>query len=116
MTRQIGIFGAAGFGREVAEILQRQLATQRQDARVVFVERDASESVNGLAVVSEAAFLADRTPRDFIVAIADGAILPLGGIIDNSGSMRDKRAKVKKDINLAFGSELIEEKSYKDYQ
>jgi hypothetical protein len=28
----------------------------------------------------------------------------------------DKRAKVKKDINLTFGSELIEEKSYKDYQ
>jgi hypothetical protein len=28
----------------------------------------------------------------------------------------DKRAKVKKDINLAFGSELIEEKSYKEYQ
>ena len=28
----------------------------------------------------------------------------------------DKRATVKKDINLAFGSELIEEKSYKNYQ
>jgi hypothetical protein len=28
----------------------------------------------------------------------------------------DERAKAKKDINLAFGSELIEEKSYKDYQ
>ena len=28
----------------------------------------------------------------------------------------DKRATVKKDINLAFGSELIEDKSYKDYQ
>lgn len=28
----------------------------------------------------------------------------------------DKRAAVKKDINLAFGSELIEEKSYKNYQ
>jgi len=28
----------------------------------------------------------------------------------------DKRAKVKKEINLAFGSELIEEKSYKEYQ
>jgi hypothetical protein len=28
----------------------------------------------------------------------------------------DKRAAVKKDINLAFGSELVEEKSYKDYQ
>lgn len=28
----------------------------------------------------------------------------------------DKRAAVKKDINIAFGSELIEEKSYKDYQ
>lgn len=27
----------------------------------------------------------------------------------------DKRAAVKKDINLAFGSELIEEKSYRDY-
>jgi len=28
----------------------------------------------------------------------------------------DKRANAKKEINLAFGSELIEEKSYKDYQ
>lgn len=28
----------------------------------------------------------------------------------------DKRAATKKDINLAFGSELIEEKSYRDYQ
>ena len=28
----------------------------------------------------------------------------------------DKRAAVKKDINLAFDSELIEEKSYKNYQ
>ncbi len=28
----------------------------------------------------------------------------------------DQRAKVKKDINIAFGSELTEEKSYKDYQ
>jgi tRNA A37 threonylcarbamoyladenosine dehydratase len=28
----------------------------------------------------------------------------------------DQRAKIKKDINLAFGSELIEEKSYKEYQ
>lgn len=28
----------------------------------------------------------------------------------------DKRAAVKKDINLTFGSELIEEKSYKNYQ
>lgn len=28
----------------------------------------------------------------------------------------DKRANTKKDINLAFGSELVEEKSYKDYQ
>lgn len=28
----------------------------------------------------------------------------------------DKRAAVKKDINLAFGSELVEEKSYQNYQ
>lgn len=28
----------------------------------------------------------------------------------------DQRAAVKKEINLAFGSELIEEKSYKKYQ
>jgi hypothetical protein len=28
----------------------------------------------------------------------------------------DQRAKVKKDINLAFGSALIEEKSYQNYQ
>lgn len=28
----------------------------------------------------------------------------------------DKRAAIKKDINLAFGSELVEEKSYQNYQ
>lgn len=28
----------------------------------------------------------------------------------------DKRAAIKKEINLAFGSELIEEKSYKEYR
>lgn len=28
----------------------------------------------------------------------------------------DQRAKIKKDINLAFGSELIEEKSYQSYR
>ncbi|MGN0921108.1 MAG: DUF6165 family protein [Cellvibrio sp.] len=28
----------------------------------------------------------------------------------------DKRASAKKDINIAFGSELVEEKSYRDYQ
>lgn len=28
----------------------------------------------------------------------------------------DKRASSKKAINLAFGSELVEEKSYRDYQ
>lgn len=28
----------------------------------------------------------------------------------------DKRAEIKKDINLLTGSELIEEKSYKDYK
>ena len=27
----------------------------------------------------------------------------------------DRRAKIKKDINLLSGSELIEEKSYKQY-
>ena len=28
----------------------------------------------------------------------------------------DKRAEIKKDINLLTGSELVEEKSYKDYK
>lgn len=28
----------------------------------------------------------------------------------------DKRAAIKKDINIAFGSALVEEKSYKNYQ
>lgn len=28
----------------------------------------------------------------------------------------DQRAATKKEINLAFGSELVEEKSYKDYR
>lgn len=27
----------------------------------------------------------------------------------------DKRAKIKKDINVAFGSDLVEEKSYQNY-
>ena len=28
----------------------------------------------------------------------------------------DERAEIKKDINLLTGSELVEEKSYKDYK
>ncbi|OOY11995.1 hypothetical protein BMG00_13060 [Thioclava marina] len=74
MGRLIGIFGTAGFGREVLPIVQRQLDHVSPEDELVFVSPLPKSPVNGVPVIAEADFLADSRARGFVIAIADTAI------------------------------------------
>lgn len=74
MGRLIGIFGAAGFAREVAPLVRAQLAQAEPEAEIVFVDRNGGDHVNGHAVMAEGDFLGLDRPRGFTVAIADGSV------------------------------------------
>lgn len=72
MKALVGIFGASGFAREVLPILRQHLGRTEQDEfEIVFVDRLAAESVNGIAVIAEADFLSRSGDRSFVLAIAD---------------------------------------------
>ncbi|MDO8982381.1 acetyltransferase [Cypionkella sp.] len=72
--RLIGVFGAAGFGREVMPLLRKQYAAAEPQAQFVFVERSAAPDQNGVPVMAETEFLASPRAKAFVLAIADGEI------------------------------------------
>ena len=74
MGRLVGVFGTAGFAREVMPLLRRQLASSGADEELVFVAPTAEAPVNGVRVMEEEQFLASAQERAFTVAIADGSI------------------------------------------
>ena len=74
MGRIVGVFGTAGFAREVIPLVRRQLAESHPDDDLIFVSPTAEAPVNGIPVVAEKEFLASRKERAFTVAIADGKI------------------------------------------
>lgn len=70
-----GVFGAGGFGREVMPLARDNLAAMGSpgERELVFVVDQPTQAVvNGHAVMSTEAFLADPRPRHFNVAVADG--------------------------------------------
>jgi len=71
--RQIAIVGAGGFGREVLAVLEEQVARTAalHGARICFVD-DAKEgqTINGVEVLSAAAYAALEGERQFVVAIS----------------------------------------------
>lgn len=73
MKPLVGIFGASGFAKEVLPILRQHLA-RAGDAEIVFVDRSASEPLNGVAVIAEADFLSRGGERAFVSAVADGRL------------------------------------------
>ncbi|HCZ01553.1 MAG: hypothetical protein A3D16_18520 [Rhodobacterales bacterium RIFCSPHIGHO2_02_FULL_62_130] len=73
MGRLVGVFGNAGFGREVMPLLRRQLRDSHPADELVFVAPTVEAPVNGVAVVTEADFLASPRVRAFAIAIADSA-------------------------------------------
>lgn len=74
MARLVGVFGSAGFGREVMPLLLQQLAETNREEEVVFVEPASAPSVNGIPVIAQEDFLRSTRPRHFVLAIANGAI------------------------------------------
>jgi sugar O-acyltransferase (sialic acid O-acetyltransferase NeuD family) len=71
--RQIAIVGAGGFGREVLAVLEEQVTRTAalHGARIWFVDdAKAGKTINGLDVLSAAAFAALGSDRQFVIAIS----------------------------------------------
>jgi sugar O-acyltransferase (sialic acid O-acetyltransferase NeuD family) len=74
----IGIYGASGFGREVAPVISSN--AKESGAEIVFIDdnADAAASVNGRKICSWPQFLAlDATDKSVAIAIADAHIRSL---------------------------------------
>lgn len=106
----LGVYGAAGFGREVMGMLPK---SAQQAARVVFIDDGVSSSnVNGRACVTWEAFLdlpADN--REVILAIGDGTIRQrLAGQCEEAGVgfmlARAENAVVLDEVQLGAGAVL----------
>lgn len=84
MRRLIGIFGAAGFGREVLPLLRGRCGADE----LVFVEPSGGPACNGIPVMAEADFLGASRDRAFVIAIADGTLRrKLHGLALSSGAI-----------------------------
>lgn len=74
-ARIIGIYGASGFGREVAPVVRSSKASA--GAEIVFIDDNASTSdtINGYKVFDWAQFLAQSAPEKSVaIAIADAGV------------------------------------------
>ena len=72
MKRLIGVYGASGFGREVAPLVRLANAG---DAIVFIDDHPAADLVNGLPVWTLERFMDERASRRSVVfAIGDGSI------------------------------------------
>lgn len=71
MTRLLGVFGSSGFAREVMPLVRAQA---EPSDRMVFVEREAKEAVNGHDVIDEDSFFGWPGDKFYTVAIAEHKI------------------------------------------
>jgi sugar O-acyltransferase (sialic acid O-acetyltransferase NeuD family) len=74
----IGLYGASGFGREVAPVVSTN--TREMGAEVVFIDDNVSASglVNGRRVYSWSKFLAlDASDKSVVIAVADANVRSL---------------------------------------
>lgn len=111
MARLIGVFGAAGFGREIMPLLLQQLADASRDDDVVFVEPTSGPAVNGIPVMPQPDFLRSTRPRDFVIAIANGAVRKtLYALALESGAepldVRARSAELLGEVALGAGAIL----------
>ena len=112
MSRLVGVFGSAGFGREVMTLVRRQLAMHHPDDEVVFViPTTARLGPKGLPVMAEAEFLELDCARAFTIAIADGAIRKrLHAIAVTNGAeplnVLASSAEILDDVTLGRGAVL----------
>lgn len=74
MNNVIAIFGAGGFGREVASILKRQSKINLNLDEIIFVDHESDKEINGIKVINEEKFFSLGCTFKYIVAIADPKI------------------------------------------
>jgi sugar O-acyltransferase (sialic acid O-acetyltransferase NeuD family) len=77
MKRQIGVYGASGFGREVVPIVRQQLEQSKdQHYELVFVDdKPVRRHLNGHRVLTYEEWLAERVEvRQVVLAIANSVI------------------------------------------
>jgi sugar O-acyltransferase (sialic acid O-acetyltransferase NeuD family) len=74
--KQVAIFGASGFGREVMPLVRQQWHANQQNYELVFVDdKPCAPFLNGYPVMTYAQWLAKPADGRFInVAIADGVV------------------------------------------
>ncbi len=111
MTRLIGIFGSAGFAREVMPLVRSQ--TKLAEDRVVFVDRDPGSPIDGHDVIGEDAFLRYDGRRQFVVAIADAAVRKrVTGLALESGAepfeVRASTSLVHDSVRIGAGAVLCD--------
>lgn len=111
MGRLVGVFGTAGFAREVMPLVRRQLRESHPDDELVFVAPTAEAFVNAMPVVAETDFLASPRVRTFVIAIADPAIRKRlhARAIDSGAEALEVRAgsaEVLDEVSLGAGAIL----------
>ncbi|MBA2588080.1 MAG: hypothetical protein H0U98_05580 [Alphaproteobacteria bacterium] len=91
----------------------RELALLREIAGPVLARGDIAEPVTRLKAVNQALWeIEDRIREHERSATFDAAFIELARSVYRRN---DERGAVKRELNLALGSGLIEEKSYKPY-
>ena len=108
-----GIIGTGGFAREVLPVarafLRHHAGLKIEPDRIVFVDRDGGEPVNGVPVLSEAEFLALEGERYFSLAIGDGAVRQtIAGRLEAAGclplSIRADNVLLPDDLDCGPGA------------
>jgi len=77
MRRQIGVYGASGFGREVLPIVRQQLLQEGDlSSELVFIDdKPVQRQLNGHRVVTYAEWIAEPVDvREVVLAIANGSV------------------------------------------
>lgn len=111
MGRLIGVFGCAGFGREVMSLVRAQVSRTSPDDEIVFVDKSNARPVNGVPVIGEDDFLSSDTDRCFTIAIADCAVRKrLHSVAVESGAepmeVRSMSAEVLDAVEIGIGAIL----------
>jgi sugar O-acyltransferase (sialic acid O-acetyltransferase NeuD family) len=119
LGRLIGVFGVAGFGREVMLLLRQQLLQTSGDDEVVFIEPISGQAVIGTTVIAQSDFLYSTRSRAFIIAIADGSVRKnLYRLSLASGAepldVKASSAEILGDVTLGAGAILCGHSSITD--
>ena len=111
MSSVYAVYGASGFGREVAPLARDHIASLVDDVQLVFVDDfSPNDQINGLGVLSLEQFLASENTQKYVsVAIADSAVREkIFSICESEGMILStivaKNSVILDDVFIGLGS------------